>query len=158
GQPAFAFTLCYSGPPEGAEAAVGPLRAFGPPMADLVRPMPYPELQRLVDAASPSGLHYYWRSGQFAALTDEAIDLIVEHADAAPSPRSWLLLDYYGGAAGRVGARETAYPHRAPLFGLVISAAWTGPDETEANVAWARAAGAAARAAGGDRLYSNQQD
>ena len=61
GLPAFAFAVCYSGPPEGADAAVGPLRAFGPPVADLVRPMPYPRMQSLIDAAAPPGLHYYWR-------------------------------------------------------------------------------------------------
>jgi FAD/FMN-containing dehydrogenase len=156
GQPAFAFALCYSGPPEGAAAAVGPLRAFGPPAADLVRALPYPELQRLLDAAAPPGLRHYWRSGLFEELTDDVIDLIVGHAGGAPSPRSSLLLDYYGGAASRVGAGDTAYPHREPLFGLVINAAWAGPDETAANVAWARAAGEAVRAVGGRRLYSNQ--
>src|SRR4029450_3939306 len=65
GQSAFAFALCYSGPPAGADRAVGPLRAFGPPAADLVRLMPYPDVQRLFDAASPFGLGYYWRSGLF---------------------------------------------------------------------------------------------
>jgi hypothetical protein len=121
-----------------------------------LRPLPYPQLQGLFDAAAPPGLHHYWRSGMFEALGEEVIDLIVAQADRAPSPRTSVQLDYYGGAAGRVGAQETAYPHREPLFGLVISAAWAGPDGTEANVAWAREMGGAVRAAGGERLYSNQ--
>jgi FAD/FMN-containing dehydrogenase len=39
---------------------------------------------------------------------------------------------------------------------VVLNAVWADPGETEANVAWARAGGDAVRAAGGDRLYSNQ--
>jgi FAD/FMN-containing dehydrogenase len=156
GQPAFAFAFAYSGPIEAADAAVGRLRAFGPPAADLAQAMPYPEMQRIVDAATPRGLSYYWRSGLFEELSDDMIDLIVEHANAAPSPRSSVQMDYYGGAASRVGPTDTAYPHRAPMFGMVINAAWQGADESESNLAWTRTMGSAVRDAGGDRLYSNQ--
>ena len=155
GQPAFAFALCYSGPPERADAAVGPLRAFGPPMADLVQPLPYPAMQSLIDASAPPGLHYYWKYGQFAALSDAAIDTIVAHAAQTPSPLAGVLLEYYGGAASRVGERDTAYPHREPLFGLVINAAWASPADTEANIAWARGLWGAVQPFAGDRMYSN---
>lgn len=156
GKLAFAFLFCYSGPAESADDAVAPLRAFGPPAADLAKPMPYPEMQRLLDAAAPSGLHVYWRSAMFEELSDDVIDLIVEHANKAPSPQSSVQLDYYGGAAARVGPQDTAYPHRTPLFGVIINAAWSSSGQTDANVAWARAMGDAATAAGGERLYSNQ--
>jgi FAD/FMN-containing dehydrogenase len=155
GLPVFAFVVCYSGPAEASDAAVGPLRAFGPPVADLVQPMPYPAMQSLIDAGVPPGLHYYWKSGQFEELSDAAIDLLVDHTDRAPSPLAAVLLEYYGGAASRVGARDTAYPHRAPLFGLVINAAWPSPAETETNIAWARAMWGAALPFAGERLYSN---
>ena len=96
--------------PRRAEAAVGPLRAFGPPVADLVRPLPYPALQGLFDAAAPPGLHHYWRSGMFETLGDEVIDLIVAQADRAPSPQSSVQLDYYGGAAGGWGRGDRLPP------------------------------------------------
>jgi hypothetical protein len=140
---------------EESEAAVGPLRAFGPPLADLVQPMPDPTMQSLIDAAVPPGLHYYWKASLFEALSDDAIDTFVEHANSAPSPLSSVLLEYYGGAASRVGASDTAYPHREPLFGLVINAAWGNPAETEANVAWALGMWDAAQPYLSDRLYSN---
>jgi FAD/FMN-containing dehydrogenase len=155
GVPAFAYAVCYSGPPERADATVGPLRAFGPPMADLVQPMPYPAMQSLIDAAVPPGLHYYWKAALFKEVSDAAIDTLVEHAAQAPSPLTSVLLEYYGGAASRVGERDTAYPHREPLFGLVINAAWASPADTEANVAWARAMWGAAQDFVGDRMYSN---
>ena len=65
GLPALAFALCYSGPSQRADSAVGPLRAFGPPATDLVRPMSYPAMQSLLDAAAPSGMHDYWPCGSF---------------------------------------------------------------------------------------------
>ena len=44
----------------------------------------------------------------------------------------------------------------APMFGTVINAAWSTPDDAERNVAWAQATGQAIRALGAERLYSNQ--
>ena len=37
-------TLAYAGDPEAGQRAVAPLRALATPLADLVRPMPYPEI------------------------------------------------------------------------------------------------------------------
>jgi FAD/FMN-containing dehydrogenase len=155
GTPVSALVPCYSGPAEGAEAALRPLRAFGPPVADLVQPMPYPAMQSLLDAAVPAGLHYYWKSSYLTELTDPAIEILVEHSNRAASPQSFVLLEYYGGAASRVGERETAFPHRAPMFGLVINAAWPGPADTDANIGWARATWAAVQPFVSDRVYSN---
>lgn len=156
GQPAFGFALSHSGPIEAAHPSLAALRGWGPPEADLVRTRPYPELQNMLDAAAPRGLHNYWRSGMFAHLTDDLIDLIVEHANRAPSVRSSVQLDYYGGAASRLAPQDTAYPHRAPLFGILISATWANAEQSEANIVWARELGETVRVAGGDRLYSNQ--
>jgi hypothetical protein len=43
-----AIGLCYAGPVTQGEKVVGPLRALGPPLADLVRPMAYCEVQRMI--------------------------------------------------------------------------------------------------------------
>jgi FAD/FMN-containing dehydrogenase len=39
----------------------------------------------------------------------------------------------------RVGRTDTAVPHRAPGYNLLIPSVWTDPAETDANVAWTRA-------------------
>jgi hypothetical protein len=155
GVPIVALAPCYNGPLAAGEEMLRPLRAFGPPVADLVQPLPYPAMQRLLDAAVPPGLHYYWKSSFVEELSDEAIDTLVAHANRAASPLSFVLLEYYGGAASRVGERETTFPYREPLFGLIVNATWANPAETETHVGWARGLWAAAQSFVGERLYSN---
>src|SRR4029077_4328925 len=131
GMPAIAFGLCYSGPLAEGEAVLRPLRKFGPPLADLVQPMPYPAMQSLLDAVVPAGLHYYWKGSFLKEVSDGLIGGVVEQMSRAVSPLSWVILEYYGGAASRVGERDTAFPHREPLFGLIINGAWREPDEAD---------------------------
>jgi hypothetical protein len=50
---------------------------------------------------------------------------------------NWL--QYYGGAAGRVGNTETAFPHRQVPWDIVVVAQWTEAGETPTHQAWAGA-------------------
>jgi len=62
GRPVISIGLCYAGALEEGEQVVGPLRRFGPPLLDLIRPTPYAAHQSLADPTVPHGWHYYWRS------------------------------------------------------------------------------------------------
>ncbi len=55
GAPAIGLAACYVGPMNRAEAVVAPLRKCGTPIDDALRPMPYLELQTMMDAARPAG-------------------------------------------------------------------------------------------------------
>ena len=80
-----AVTLCYNGPLDAGEAVVQPLRQIGPPVADLVRPMTYLEVQSLIDPLYPPGL-CQWKSSFLQELGDEAIDTIIDHFAGVTSP------------------------------------------------------------------------
>ena len=54
--------LCHAGAVDEAEAELRPLREFGPPVMDLVAPMPYPAVNTMLDAGFPRGALNYWRS------------------------------------------------------------------------------------------------
>lgn len=140
GVPAAAVVLCYSGDDlaEG-ERVVRPLRSFGTPLMDAVQPMPFLAMQSMLDGAFPDRSHNYWKSTFLAALTDEAIDLIVEHGNRAASPLSGAVVEFYGGAYSRVGATDTAYGQRQSVFNLGITAQWTDPADGDRHIAWARA-------------------
>ena len=138
GIPIVALAACYSGDLEKGNAVLKSLREFGAPVADLIAPMPYPQIQRMLDAAAPYGNRYYWKSSFLKELTDEAIDLIISHAASVPSPFSIILLEFYGGAASREPEGGTAYPHRQSEFDLVIMSNWTNQQEDEKNIHWAR--------------------
>lgn len=89
---------CYCGEDleEGARL-LEPLRRFGPPIADLVAPMPYVVMQQMLDAACPYGIHSYWKSNFMSDLTDDGIDTFVELRAAGhrrePLPSSSTITD-----------------------------------------------------------------
>jgi berberine-like enzyme len=117
---------------------LAPLRAFGAPMMDAVQPMPFPVQQSMLDASFPDGNHNYWKSSMHRELSDEAIRTVVDQAGMMTSPMSALVVEYYGGAAGRVGNEETAFPHRQAPWDIIAVAQWTAADETPKHRAWAR--------------------
>jgi len=138
GQPAVALVACWCGDPAAGERALAPLRSFGKPLVDAIQPMPFPAMQRLLDDAFPEGTHNYWKSSFVKTLNDDAIDLIVAHADRAESPLSAVVVEYYGGAAGRVDPAATAFAQRQAEYDIGIMAQWTDGAQTARHTAWAR--------------------
>jgi len=138
GQPVVLVVPFFNGPIAEGEALLRPLREFGPPLADLVQPMPYTAFQQILDPLNPPGNRVYWKSAVLQRLDDDAIDTIVEHAAAPASPLSAAIVEFYGGAANRVGVGETAYPLRDAEYSLNAISAWTDPAQDAANVRWAR--------------------
>jgi len=122
------------------ERLSAPLRAFGPPVADMVQRMPYVAMQSMIDVASPYGaLRSYWKSHFLRALPDEAIDTFVHHAMRCTSPRTFMIIEHAHGAAGRVAPEATAFPVRHHAFNLVIVSLWPEASDDMAQVSWTRA-------------------
>jgi FAD/FMN-containing dehydrogenase len=138
GTRAVAFVVGFIGPEDETESALRSLRRFGPPNADMIRPMFYGEMQQMLDASFPPGLHHYWKSSFLATLSDEAVETLVAHFLKAPSPQSHVIIEHLGGAIRRVARDETAFYHRDMLHDLLILGVWTKPDEKEPCINWAR--------------------
>ncbi|MBP7000826.1 FAD-binding oxidoreductase [Amaricoccus sp.] len=139
GVPIVAALACWSGEIAEGERFLAPLRSFGPPMADMIAPMPFPAMQRLIDGGFPDGAHNYWRSSFVHGLTDAVIDTIVAFADRMESPLSATLVEYYGGAASRVDPASSAFAQRSADYNIGMTAQWLDPAETAKHVAWTRA-------------------
>ncbi len=92
GMPAVAIVACHSGDPAEAERDLAPLRSFGPPALDAIQPMPFPAMQKLLDAAFPDGTRNYWKSAFVSDLSDVAIDVLVAQANAMRSPLSSIVV------------------------------------------------------------------
>ena len=133
-----ALVACYAGEPEEGERALAPLKRYGPPIADMIGPMPYTAFQSMLDGAFPVGRQNYWKSGYLPAIGDEAIDTIVAYAQAVPSPHTVVLLEDYHGAVGRVDGTAMAFSHREAAHGLLILANWSDRGESERNIDWTR--------------------
>ena len=138
-----------------AETMLRPLREFGPPMADLIRPMSYVELQQLLDASYPPGLCHYWKSSFLARPDDEALERVIAHFLEAPSPQSHVIIERLGGAVERVPPEATAFAHRTDPFDLFILGVWTDRQHQERCIRWAREFWGAMGSFLGDGAYVN---
>jgi hypothetical protein len=145
GMKVIALIVCYNGPLDEGEAAIKPLREFGPPVADTVQAMPYVEVQRMLDDAFPPGLQVYWRAHFLSGLPDAAIDAILDRFESVTSPLSAVIVEQMGGVVGRIPAGAAAFDQRSAPYNLAIIARWTDPVEADGHIAWARYLWEAAR-------------
>jgi FAD/FMN-containing dehydrogenase len=151
-----ATILCHAGvDAERAAADVQPLRELGSPLADEVQRIPYPAMNTGGDWLFSKGLLSYWKSAFFSELSDDAVDVIVDAFERAPSKRCVLVVEELHGAVTRVPPEATAFPHREPGFDLLLISQWTDPADTEAGIAWARETFDALGPYMADRSYTN---
>jgi len=138
GTPLVGVIPCFCGDLAGGERILQPLRRFGSPVLDGIQAMPFPAMQSLLGPSFPDGNHNYWKSTLQRELPDDAISAIVEHANSLHSPLSFIVLEYYGGAASRVPSDATAFPHRHLPWDILFIAQWTDPAQTNLHRDWAR--------------------
>ncbi len=60
----------------------------------------------------------------------------MSHFARAPSPRSLLVFQQFGGGVGRVGRSETAFWHRDVQWDNFPVSVWTESAESEMHVQW----------------------
>jgi len=138
GVPAIAINLCFCGSPGEGERLVEPVRKFGAPLLDSIRPKSYLKLITQADAGAPEGRHYYEQARTLKDLSDEAIETIADAGAACTSPSSLILIQHVHGAASRVSPTATAFALREESYVISVLAAWDG-GKAQQHVAWARA-------------------
>jgi len=127
-------TLAYAGPEDAGESAIAPFRALAEPIADLVRPMPYPELYPPEDPD-------FHPIASIRTMFLDGVDLraakaIVEHLQAATSPMAATQLRVLGGAVARVPADATAFAHRERRIIANVAAMYGRPEEASTYMPW----------------------
>jgi len=139
GKPVVALIVCYAGEPEEGERVVRPIREFATPVLDAVTRKPYVAHQKMFNLAVPTGLHYYWKGHRLPPLSDEIIEVLVEHASRITSPLTTIGVYTLGGAVARVDENATAFANRDAAHEINITAAWQ-PDDPEPgrHIEWAR--------------------
>jgi FAD/FMN-containing dehydrogenase len=151
-----AIIVCHAGlDTERAAADVRPLRELDSPVADMVQRFPYPVMNTGADWLFSKGTLNYWKSAFFSALSDDAVEVMVDAFERAPSDRCILAIEEFHGAVTRVPPEATAYPHREPGFNLLLISQWTDPAATEAGIAWARQTFDVLAPHMADRSYTN---
>jgi FAD/FMN-containing dehydrogenase len=140
GKPIVALITTYAGPVHEGEEILRPLRELATPAVSAIVPKLYTAHQRTFDAAVPHGRHYYWKAHKLGLLTDQIIDVIVEHCAQISSPLSTVPIFSFGGAVARVPSDATAFPNRDAAHDINIVASWLPEDvgAADRHINWVR--------------------
>jgi hypothetical protein len=160
--PTVVINVCCCGDLRAAEKTLRPLRAFGPPTVDTIRPMPYFEAQTLGANLSRLLNHLTSRysksakNGFVTRLAEGAVDAIVDHCQRPPSPSWSLAFDHYlHGAICRVPETEMAFSLRQGGYSFRLVAFQEGLGPAETSVAWVKSLHDALEPFSGGRMYLN---
>jgi FAD/FMN-containing dehydrogenase len=124
--------------PDAVQGTIDQLRAFGQPVGEFVGAMPYAAWQQIFDPLLVPGARNYWKSHNFASLTDAAIDVVIDYAGKVPTPQTEIFLAMLGGQANVPAPGDTAYPHRSAQFIMNVHTRWDSPADDGTCIAWAR--------------------
>jgi hypothetical protein len=113
------------------------------PLATVLELVPFLTIQTMTDEIFSHGKRTYIKAGFARDLTDGLLDALLEQASQVGSPLSQVEVLSVGGAIAAVDPAATAFPHRDAHWLLNIRAMWESPDDSEAEIAWARATCAA---------------
>jgi FAD/FMN-containing dehydrogenase len=136
GSPIVLATVVYAGGVEAGQRAVAPLRALAPPIADLLRPMRYPEL---FPDQPPNRLGTVTRTMFARGVDEQQAQTILERIAQSTALLAACEIRVLGGAMARVPVDATAFAHRHSRVMINAQAKYdlAGADRSE-HVAWAR--------------------
>lgn len=143
GQPVVLFSLEWCGDLGEGERHLRSLLDEIRPDAQLTGPMPFIELQSMLDELAAYGVKSWSKAGFIAELTDEVLDVLIAHGGGSPSWRSQLEVLAMGGAIDRVPKDATAFPHRGIKWAFNVVGLWDATTDDAENIAWVRRAYAA---------------
>jgi len=143
--------MVYAGDADAGAAAIAPIRALATPLADMVRPIRYPEMYAGAEGPAPA----------FAAgtnlLVDElstgTADTILAHVETATAAIAAVQLRVLGGAMARVADDATAFGHRRARVMVNIAAMDPRAETRPEHEAWAAELATALADGGPERAY-----
>jgi FAD/FMN-containing dehydrogenase len=145
GQLVIMAMLVHAGDLQAGQRAVAPLRALAAPLADLIRPMPYPQIYPPEEGEfHPTAVGHT----MFVDTIDQrAAETIIDHLRASDAAVRVAQLRVLGGAMARVPADATAFAHRRSKIMVNLAAFYNGPDDRVVRQRWVEEFAAALRQA-----------
>jgi FAD/FMN-containing dehydrogenase len=137
--PAFALLVVGLGDEHDHAQAIAPITQTLNPMVQMVTPIPYAALQQLFDESAPWGAYSYEKAVYLQELTDDAIDVILEHQAKKNAPLSFVPIFVLGGEYERADPAASAFGGRRDI-GYVINISGTSmtADGFAAEREWVR--------------------
>ena len=128
--------VAYAGDVEDGERAIAPFRALATPIADMVRPMAYPEMY------PPEEEEYrpvaVARTMFVDGVDRAAAETILERIQASSAMMAATQIRVLGGQVARVPADATAFAHRDSRIMVNVAALYQQPEERPAHEAWVK--------------------
>jgi FAD/FMN-containing dehydrogenase len=127
--------MAYAGGAEEGQRALAPFRALATPLADMLRPMSYPEIY------PPDQEGFHPLSAAVTGFTDgldrQAAEKIVAGIESSTAMMAVTQLRVLGGAMARVPADATAFAHRQSHMMVNVATIYERPEERPEHEAWA---------------------
>jgi hypothetical protein len=134
GKPVVMGLMAFCGPVEQAESVLAPFRELGVPIADLVRPIPYPEIYPPEDPDyRPVAVS---RTGFADGLDRQTAETILARIQASTAMMAATQIRVLGGALTRVPADATAFAHRDRRIMVNVAALCQTPDQLPEHEPW----------------------
>ncbi len=126
--------MCYAGETEAGQLALAPFRALATPIADMVRPMTYPEIYPPDDESyHPSAVGHT----MFVDAIDQgAAETVMKYLETSDASVRVAQLRVLGGAMARVPADATAFAHRTSRIMATVAAFYEGPEDRIVRQEW----------------------
>jgi hypothetical protein len=134
GRPVVMALLAYSGHVDEGERVIGRFRALATPIADMVRPIPYPEIY----GPEPEDYHpvAVARTMFVNSVGRDTAQAIIDRVGASSAQMAVTQLRVLGGALARVPSEATAYAHRASRIMVNVAAIYGDPAVRPEHEAW----------------------
>jgi FAD/FMN-containing dehydrogenase len=136
GKPAVAVVGMYAGAIEDAEAALAPIREYGPPALDAFEPTAYADFQSSID--DPPGYRNWWTAEYLEDMDDAALDAVCALATELPPGPAQIFIPAWGGAVARVPEGATPLTGRGARFVVHPLLLWDDPADDERVIAYGR--------------------
>jgi len=138
--PGYLLAVVGFGSAEEHIRVLAPIRERLAPLFEFVTPMPYIQLQQMLDDEAQWGVHCYEKALYLDELSDEAIAVIIDHLARKVSPQSFVELYRLDGAYAEVGEDETAFGgSRSSRFAVTMIGLSDSPAALSPERAWVRA-------------------
>jgi FAD/FMN-containing dehydrogenase len=138
GREVMVLAACYAGDPDAGAKAMGPLRAIGRPIADVIGLNPFAGWQQAFDPLLTPGARNYWKSHDFVDLSDPVLEELTGFSARLPTDECEIFIAHLGGAMGRVAADATAFAGRETKFVMNVHTRWQDPHDDARCIQWAR--------------------
>ena len=128
----------YTGDMSDGELALAPLRAIGNPIADVISPHSFVDWQQAFDPLLTPGERNYWKTHDFAEMSDAMIDTMLGYVETLPDPQCEVFFAQLGGAQGRVSDDATAYQGRSAAYLMNVHGRWSDASLNDSGIGWCR--------------------